>query len=38
MDFGVSNTNAFPFIREASGIKMEPWEMKGGWCAGRSIS
>ncbi len=30
MDFNVSNTNAFPFIREASGIIIQPWEMKGG--------
>jgi len=25
----LSNTNAFPFIREASGIHMAPWDVKG---------
>lgn len=25
----LSNTNAFPFIREASGIHMAPWEVQG---------
>ena len=30
LDFNVTNMVPFPFIQEASGIKMQPWEMEGG--------
>ena len=29
IDQCLSNTNAFPFIREASGIEIAPWDVKG---------
>jgi carotenoid cleavage dioxygenase-like enzyme len=30
MDLCLSDTNPFPFIREAAGIHIMPWEIKGG--------
>jgi carotenoid cleavage dioxygenase len=31
LDFGVGNTSPFPFIREASGITVQPWEIRSAY-------